>query len=367
MTRSIDDATIARWRLRNQRLTGDLHGTIGDTVGHLLCVQAENHAQASWAVACRSRAGSTTDFDEAFDRGDILRTHVLRPTWHYATPADIGWLLDLTGPRIWPSRQRLTAQFGVDPSDLVRAAELITSAIETDGPLRRAEISERLAAEALPSEGQPFGLALEFAEVEGLICSGPIIDGDHSHALLAQRAPATRRLDRGTAIAELTLRYLTSHGPATEADLAYWSSLTLTDARAGIGANRDDLASFDHDGRTYWHRRASAPPHAADAPRAHILQILDESYRGYQDSRWALDAANLVARTREKTIGMVLIDAQIAAGMRRTVTADCLQLELSAYRNITKLERHAVTVEAQRYGRYLGVGTVRTNWRARGL
>lgn len=353
MTTAIDNRTIARWRLANQRLTSDDPASIFDTVAHLVCVQAENHQQASWAVAARSADATQDAFAEAFDRGDILRTHVLRPTWHFVTPADIGWLLDLTSPRLRTSRRRRAAQCGLDERQLVEAANLITAAIDMHGPLRRADLAHRLRVASLPSKGQPLALALEFAEVEGLICSGPILEGEHTHALLEQRAPHTRRLDRDTALAEIALRYVTSHGPATEADLAYWASLTLTDARAGIRSVADQLADFDHNGRTYWHRNDTQPPDPPTDPRAHILQILDECYRGYQDSRWVLDTDHLVPRSREKTTGMVLVDAQIVATMRRTVTADHVRFTLGAFRELSAAELDAVAIEAQRYATFL--------------
>jgi hypothetical protein len=115
--------------------------------------------------------------------------------------------------------------------------------------------------------------------------------------------------DRGPG--ELALRYFTGHGPATERDLAYWATLTLTDVRAGLAQVRDRLDSFQHDGRTFWHAPGDAPRGTAE-PAGHLLQILDETYRGYQDSRWLLDAAGDVPRTRETATGMALVDAQLS-------------------------------------------------------
>src|SRR6185437_4512672 len=73
---------------------------------------------------------------------------------------------------------------------------------------------------------------------------------------------------------------------------------------------RDRLDSFQHDGRTFWHAPAD-PPRGRQEPGGHLLQILDETYRGYQDSRWVLDAAGDVPRDRASAIGMALVDAQL--------------------------------------------------------
>jgi hypothetical protein len=195
-------------------------------------------------------------------------------------------------------------------------------------------------------------ILLAHAELHGLICSGRLIDGEHTYALLAERVPAPRRLDRAEALAELALRYFTGHGPATERDLAYWATLTLTDVRAGLEQVRDQLDSFEHDGRIFWHAPADAPS-GPQQPAGHVLQILDETYRGYQDSRWVLDAGDHVPRTREATAGMALVDAQIVAAMRRTVANDHVEFDLRPYRALVRHEVEALEQAARRYGDYL--------------
>jgi len=195
-------------------------------------------------------------------------------------------------------------------------------------------------------------ILLAHTELQGLICSGAVADGEHTYALMDERVPTPRRLDRTEALAELALRYFTGHGPATERDLAYWATLTLTDVRAGLQQVRDRLDSFQHDGRTFWHAPGDAPS-GPQKPAAHLLQVLDETYRGYQDSRWVLDAAGHVPRTRESAIGMALVDAQLLAAMRRTITNDNVQFDLRPYRTLTAPQIEALDRAATRYGEYL--------------
>jgi hypothetical protein len=122
--------------------------------------------------------------------------------------------------------------------------------------------------------------------------------------------------------------------------------------RAGLQQVRDRLDSFQHDGHTFWHSPGDVP-HGPQEPAGHLLQILDETYRGYQDSRWVLDAAGDAPRTREAAVGMALVDAQLRASMRRTITNHHGQFDLRPYRALTPPEIEALDQAATRYGKYL--------------
>jgi hypothetical protein len=291
--------------------------------------------------------------------GVVLRTHVLRPTWHFVSSDDIAWLVDLTGPRVQRvTGQQLRAVHGLDDAAVDRTMAVVVEAIRERGELSRALLGEELAARGIrapasSAAGQFLMIVLAHAESAGLICSGRGIDGEHTYALLADRVPAARRLDRDAALAELALRYARGHGPATERDLAYWASLTLGDARRGLAAVQDQLERFDHDGRTYWHAPGETRP-AGLEPRGHLLQILDECYRGYQDSRWVLDAAGKVPRSREPAAGIALVDGQLVAMMRRTVSAERVRFDVHPYRPLRSADVRALEDAAHRYGTFLG-------------
>jgi hypothetical protein len=228
----------------------------------------------------------------------------------------------------------------------------VLEALADRGQLTRAQLAEELRERGIPASGQMLMILLAHAELDGLICSGRVVDGEHSYALMGHRVPKPRRLERTEALAELALRYFTGHGPATERDLAYWATLTLTDVRAGLEQVRDRLDSFQHDGRTFWHPPADHP-RGPQEPAGHLLQVLDETYRGYQDSRWVLDAAGDVPRARETAIGMALVDAQLLAAMRRTIGNDHVEFDLRPHRPLTPTEVEAVEQAARRYGDYL--------------
>jgi Winged helix DNA-binding domain len=349
----MQDVDIARWRLRSQYLVSPFAPSAREAVGSLLAVQAENPGQSAWAVASRTPSPDRAELAALLDDGIVVRTHVLRTTWHFVRAEDIGWLLDLTGPRV----RRLTGQglrngHGLDERSIDDAVSVVMEALASRGQLTRAQLADELRDRGAGGGGQMVMILLAHAELDGLICSGAPADGEHTYALMAERVPAPRRLGRSEALAELALRYFTGHGPATERDLAYWATLTLTDVRAGLLQVRDQLDSFQHDGRTFWHSPGE-PPGGPQKPAGHLLQILDEMYRGYQDSRWLLDTAGDVPRTRETAVGMALVDAQLLASMRRTTANDHVRFDLRPYRALTSPETEALDQAARRYGKYL--------------
>ena len=345
----ITDRDIARWRLHSQLLAAPV-GDAEWAVRSMLAVQAENPSQSAWAVATRTASPRQDDLADAMATGRVLRIHVLRSTWHYVHADDAQWLQELTAPRVLPVFEQQLQPL----ADRMPALSDAVQAILAASPDRtRADLAGALADRGEVLTGQQLMLLLGRLEVLGLVCSGVPRDGEHTYALFADRVPAPRRLNRDDALAEIAVRYFTSHGPATERDLAYWATLTVTDVRRGIAAAGDRLASFEHDERTFWHAPGDAA--ASAAPAGHLLQVLDEMYRGYQDSRWVIDAERIVPRARESSIGMALVDAQLVAGMRRTVNAKVVTFTIRPHRALHQRELGAIRGAAARYADYLGL------------
>jgi hypothetical protein len=354
----ISDGAIARWRARSQHLVAPHAGSAVELVGDLLAVQAENPGQSAWAVACRTSEPSRDDLREALTDGRLIRTHVLRPTWHYARADDVGWLLDLTAPRVRRTTEaQLRGPSGFDTRALERATTAVVTVLEEEPDSTRRQLAASLRGRGVDVDSQSLMILLAHLELDQVVCSGPPADDEHTYALFTQRVPTRRPLDRDEALGELARRYFTGHGPATERDLAYWATLTLTDVRRAIAIARDRLAAFDHQGRTFWHAPGE-PPRRRGEPSAHLLQILDEMYRGYQDSRWVIDAAGIVPRAREAAIGMALVDAQLVASTKRTVSPSRVVFELKTHRPLRPWERTALRRAADRYGAYLGLPAV---------
>ena len=354
------DVDIARWRLRSQHLIAPHAGSAAEVVSGLLAVQAENPSQSAWAVAARTNTPDPADLAGLIASGEVVRTHVLRPTWHYVARDDIDWLLALTSPRIDPV---IDSQLRGDLTDreLDRLISAVLDFLSATPDRTRDEVAE-LARDQLPAKadkitGHLVMILMAHLELHRLVSSGRPRDGEHTYATYADRVGArvdADDFDRDDALARIALRYFTSHGPATVKDLAYWATLTITDVRRGLVAVEDQLVSFEHDGRTFWHAPGEQPPDQAGEPAGHLLQLLDEMYRGYQDSRWVLDAAGVVPRQRETAIGIALVDGQLVAGMKRNLDASRVRFDLTPHRPLSAAERNTLEDAAARYGAFLG-------------
>ena len=353
-------SALARWRLRTQRLTGPHVDDAAAVVDHLLAVQAENPARTAWAVASRTTRRDPDDLTQLLASGRVLRTHVLRPTWHYVARDDVDRLLALTGPSIRTvSLRMLTTDLGVPVRDVERLTAALLDLLEESPARTRPEVGAGLAAR-LPDladdlRGQVLGTLLQVAEADRLVVGGPPRDGEHTWSTWGQvvgaRVPADE-VDRAELGAWVARRYVAGHGPATAGDLAYWATLRPTEARTALEAG--DLRRTEVDGRAYWH--LDEPPADEPAqPRAHLLQVLDETYRGFQESRWLLDERGVVPRGRERSLGMVLLDGQLVASWRDRRTASTVRFEVSPHRALAAAEVAAVEEAAQRYAAFLGL------------
>lgn len=325
-------------------------------VGRLLGVQAENQRQSEWAVAARTSSPQADSVPSLLADGTVIRTHVLRSTWHYALAEDVGWLLDLSGRRVRGVVTSMLTQRGVDDAAIRVVEDLVTTSLAERPDQTRQELRDLLEAAGLQIDGMTAAQVLSVVELDQLICSGAPRNGEHTYALFDQRVHTPKRLDRDEALAEVVVRYVTGHGPATARDLAYWATLGLRDVSRGLAAAADRLSSFEHDNTIYWHAADSEPPTSPGTPRGHLLLALDELHNGFQHSRYVIDEAGLVPRaTRYPAIGMALVDGQFVAVHTRTVTPLAVRFDLVGWRPLTADDLAVLTDAANRVGEYLGL------------
>jgi len=285
------------------------------------------------------------EIDRAFDAGLILRTHVLRPTWHFVTPADIRWMIELSARRVHQALAHANRSNEIDPTLGVRATSIFEKALSRGQHLTRAKLGEELARAGITVKGIRLALLTIFAELEQIICSGPRQGKKLTYASLDTRAPHAVRLSREEALAELTRRYVRSHGPATARDFAWWSGLTSVDAKRGlemIGAQKEVV-----DGLTYW-TVDEKPAGTTRRREVHLLPIYDEYIVAYRDQH-AVPRGD----TNHGILPQALIiDGRVAGTWKAVAKTDGVDIEVAVEGKLGDSKRSALARAVTRYGRF---------------
>ena len=340
--------TIAAQRLAAQCITRPRRGSAADVVAAFGAVQAQEYPFAKWALALRLAAKVVdADIEAELDRGDILRTHILRPTWHFVTAADIGWIQQLTAPRVHARLATYLPRLGVEKRTLPKSTAVIEKALRDRCYLTRPELMARLTRAGVKVQGTALAMVIMHAELERVICSGPRRGKLFTYALLDERAPKARPLDRDESLAELTRRFFATHGPATVRDFVWWSSLATADARRGLDIVK--ARRREEDGVIYW-SVGSAATQRPKRPDVHLLPIYDEYLVAYRDRVAVPHGASSFAPGPLKHA--LLIDGQVAGlwALERSG-----EVRVTPTRKLSAAESKAVAAESARFRRFLGI------------
>ncbi|MBV9892712.1 MAG: AlkZ family DNA glycosylase [Chloroflexi bacterium] len=312
MTEAAANALL-RMRLANQHLSSAQLDDPAQLVAHLGAVQSQDYAAAKWAIGQRLRDATDASVEAAYADGTILRTHVLRPTWHFVVPQDIRWMLQLTGARIKAAMRNYARSMYLDETYFVRASSAIVRALEGGRSLTRTELGAALRdADVQVDDNFLLGQFLLRAEVDGIVISGPPRGRQHTWALLEERVPSVPALRRDEAVAELAWRYFNSHGPAVVQDCSWWSALPMADIKRGLEDNRHRLVSETIDDRTYWFAPESRNPAGAESTTVHLLPNFDEYTVAYRARELYFDPD--LNRTGNPRYDVPFGDAIVACG-----------------------------------------------------
>ena len=271
-------------RLQNQLLVQPPFDAPQQVVEWMGAVQAQDYRMAKWAVGCRTASTDATQIEAALNRGDILRTHLLRPTWHFVSSKDLRWMLSLTADRIRAANESFARGTDAEftPRLLSRSLELLQKTLEGNKHRTKEEIGEALNQRGIPLSQYALRHLLMRAETDGVVCSGADKKGTATYALLDERAPRGEEPSREEALARLARIYFRSYSPATLADFTWWSGLTATEARRAVASIAEALSTehfVDRDFFVFRNAAAAAPP----CDTTHLLPAYDQYLIGYKD------------------------------------------------------------------------------------
>jgi hypothetical protein len=351
----MSDPGIARRRMRNSRLTGTGFTSPAEAVGWHLAMQAQDYGPAKWSIGQRSKGLTDEDLDKALADGSIVRTHVLRPTWHFVARDDLRWLLALSGPRVQQGNASRYRELGLDAPILARAEKAIVAALEGGNRLTRKEIAAVLDDAGIDRSGQRMPYILSHCELEAVIGSGGLAGKQQTYTLLGELIATAGWFDRDDALVELVRRYLTSHGPATVKDMSWWSGLTMADLRKALELLGEEVGSETAEGMVLWSIASDDGP-SPSARGAHLLQTYDELVVGYTESRFLGDPVAEKARAawgdRTYPSGVLLLNGRIGGHWRRTLERGSIRVEVHLYEDPSRATTQAVRSAATKLGRF---------------
>jgi len=342
----MDSRDIAQLRLHNQRLAGTEFTTPQQVVKWMGCIQAQDYGMAKWAVGCRLQHSTAAAIEQDFNEGKILRTHVLRPTWHFICPDDIRWMLKLSAPRIRAFTRPYHRQLDIDAALLRKSKKVLVKALDQHKKLTRPQLTEILKKEKIDTSDTRVGHLLMDAELDALICSAGRIGRQFAYGLLDEQAPKSFQYNDEEAIARLAEIYFPSRGPATVQDFAWWAGLTLTDARKGLEAYKHNLHSTSLNELEYWF----ATPPAADivTPATYLLPAFDEFTVAYKYRDDVLDP-QFGPSSFYGLKPIIVHNGRVVGTWMRTEKKGAVKMETAAFRPGKGAPARAVSRVTQKY------------------
>jgi hypothetical protein len=341
----------------SQQLVNPTCKTAAELVAWFGAVQGQEYAQTKWGLGIRLPHLLDSDVEKEINDGLILRTHLLRPTWHLVAAVDIRWLLQLTAPRVHAANAYMYRQLELDNKIFNVSNNVLVKSLEGGKYLTRTSLNEELRKHKIKAEGHRLSYIMMRAELDGIICSGPRDGNQSTYALLDERVPSVNHISREQALEKLTKRYIKSRGPVTTRDFSTWSGLTVTEAKKGfdiVGSHfiHETLDTQQFLSATY------ALPDKAVLNAVYLLPIYDEFIMGYKDR-----SAMLAFRNKLETKPSVGFDStivsngQIIGTWKRVMKGKCLELGYNFFKPPTKLQLASLRKSVNRLEAFTGLIT----------
>jgi hypothetical protein len=350
-------SNISYFRLANQQIGITNFHTVKDIVTWMGAMQAQDYLMAKWAIGIRMPGATDKIVETAIDKGEIIRTHLLRPTWHFVSASDIHWMLELTAPQIKTSLKTRQKQLGLTGPLLSQCNSIIEKALTDGKHLTRDELKIELERAKIFT-GERLSHIMFWAEMEGLVCSGASKNGKQTYTLLSEWVPKTKSLSKEEALASLAKRYFTSHGPATLQDFTWWSGLSVGNAKNALELVNPHFISETIDGKIYWFSYGIPVPARLDE-LVYVLPAYDEFIISYKDRIAVLSPAENKKAISDNGIfrPVIIINGQAVGIWKRTIKKDQVVIETNFFKSsgAKKLPKDAIAKAFQGYGKFLGL------------
>lgn len=348
---------IVKNRLSNLQISKSTCQTPEQIVSLLGAIQSQDYSGASWAVGLRLKGAHHSQIDRAFDAGKILRTHALRPTWHFVSPEDIRWMIELNAPQVKKIMNYYNKKLELNDRLFAKSNTLIAGFLKGRNFQTRTEIGKLLNRNGIQATGQRLGHIVGWAELDGIICSGPRRGKQFTYALVSEVAPDAKSIPREKSISKLARIFFTTRGPATVRDFSKWSGLNMADSRQGLDEIKTELELLVIGENRYYFSRATRKNTPAP-PLALLLPNYDEYISSYSDYSVISEPGqrkNLDQIGNAAFWNHVIIRGMVAGSWRRIFKPKEVEIELALQMEITPEEKKAVEKEADKFSEFWGL------------
>lgn len=346
---------ISAIRLINQQIAGSQFEKVQDLVAWMGAMQAQDFNMLKWAVGVRLPESTNQSFLEAFNKGDVIRTHLLRPTLHLVSANDFFWMLELTSPHLKTMLRSRLRELELTEPILNKSKSIIEKILGNGNFLTREEIMTQLENSGISTSGQRAPHILMDCELDGMICSGPLKGNKQTYSLAEERVPVKNLLSREESLFELAKRYFTSHGPASLHDFVWWSGLPVRDARKALEMIKPEFASIESESQIYWFSEKTIDDKITIHDFAFIVPAFDEFIISYRDRSDAM-----LAEHHKKAISnngifrpTVVINGKVAGLWKKIAKKNSIVVEYDFFRKVSKLEMKLIAKAELRYLQFL--------------
>lgn len=348
---------LPKLRLHNQKITNPDFAAPQELVAHMGAIQAQDYPMSKWAVGLRVPSTTDASIEAALNNGELVRTHVLRPTWHLVSGQDLRWMLSLTAKQIKASSASRDRELGIDSALYSRTNDLIAKALEGGKNLTREEVMLELERRGVKMDSSRAVHFMMNAEVDAIVCNGVMSGKKLTYTLIDEKIPPGLVLSKEEALATLAQRYFSSHAPATLPDFQWWSGLSMPDARAGLESIKNELQSFVVEGKTYFFEEKNLATLNSD-PSVFFLPAFDEYTVSYKDRSTVFDPIWHKEAITSNGIfkPIIVVDGLVVGIWKRTVQKNKVVIEPTFFDQKDKLAIEVMEKTTAGFGAFLGLG-----------
>ena len=323
-----------------------------DILNGMGAMQAQDFSMSLWALGCRTNGATLSSITERFNKGEILRTHVMRPTWHLVSPEDIRWMLQLTSSQVKALTRSRDLQLGLDDKTIFNCIKVFEKHLEGNRHCTTDELKEIFAIEGIKTDENRLYHILMHAELNAVICSGAIKNKKQTYALLEERVPKVKKLTADESLYRLASKYFISHGPASLKDFAWWSGLSMSLVKKAIGQLSGILHETKVDGEIYYHINQINSPKNENIV---LLPAFDELIISYKNRNAVLLPENQSKAFTSNGIfkPVVVIDGHGVGTWKRNVKRTEIEIEISLFDQWKHIEIDDFKKAANNYGNFM--------------